>query len=176
MPLGEAVEVAHRDADVEVVGAQGGVGNSLGERDRARDDDGRIVRLPTLSAGLERLERSDAKADEVRWRREMRLVSRASRGVVADAPRRQVGAERAREVAGGDVVGRDDSTGRSPSACSESIAAASRNGRIEAEAGTSTASSAPIEAARRMNRSSSSATWSRCLEQSPRWYSTAPIR
>jgi hypothetical protein len=38
----------------------------------------------------------------------VRLIAGPARGVVADAPRRQVGAEGAGEVAGADVVGGDD--------------------------------------------------------------------
>jgi hypothetical protein len=44
----------------------------------------------------------------MRRRRQVRLVSGAARRVVADPARRQVGAERARQVAGADVVGGDD--------------------------------------------------------------------
>ena len=57
------------------------------------------ARRSRLAVG-ERVERADPQADEVRRRGEVGLVAGAARGVVADAPRRQVGAELAGEVAG----------------------------------------------------------------------------
>ena len=79
----------------EALGAKRGVGHGLGERDRAGDDD---RRLSELAAGGQGVEGGDPKADEVRRRRDVRGVARAARGVVADAARRQVGAELASEV------------------------------------------------------------------------------
>ena len=86
--------------------AQRGVGDRLGERDGAGDDDRRLVAVRRL--GGERIERPDPQPDQVRRRRQVRLVAGAARRVVADPARRQVGAERAGEVAGADVVGGDD--------------------------------------------------------------------
>ena len=77
--------------------------------------------------GGERVERADPQADQVRRRRQVRLVAGPARRVVADPARRQVGAERAGEVAGADVVGGDDQR-RAPARAprSESSSAASR--------------------------------------------------
>jgi hypothetical protein len=86
--------------------AQRGVGNGLGERHRRGDDDRRLVARRRL--GRERVEGPDAQAHQMRRRREVGLVARPARRVVADPPRRQIGADRAGEVAGADVVCGDD--------------------------------------------------------------------
>ena len=83
---------------------QRGVGDRLGERHRARDDDRRLV---AVAGPGERVERPDPQPDQVRRRRQVRLVAGPARRVVADPARGQVGAERAGEVAGADVVGGD---------------------------------------------------------------------
>ena len=91
----------------------------------------------------ERVERPDPQADEVRRRRQVRLVAGPARRVVADPARGQVGAERAGEVAGADVVGGDDQRRRGRRAPpSASSSAASRYGLIGPEARRSTASPA----------------------------------
>ena len=85
---------------------QGGVGDRLGERDRAGDDQRRrLVASPALAG--QRVERGDPQPDEVGRRRDVGLVAGPARRVEADRPRREEGAEVARQVAGGAVVGGD---------------------------------------------------------------------
>ena len=86
--------------DREAGRAQGGVGNGLGERGGAGDDD-RVV------FAAERVERVDPQPDQVRRRGDVGGVAGAARGVEADPARRQVGAQVGGEVAGGAVVGAD---------------------------------------------------------------------
>jgi hypothetical protein len=81
------------------------VGTRPPARAGARHDD---RGLPASAGSRERVESSDPQPDEVRRRREVRLIARAARRVVADPPRGQVRPELAREVAGADVVGGDD--------------------------------------------------------------------
>ena len=69
----------------------------------ARCSAGSWLRLSTV----EGVQGADAKADQVRRRRQVRLVPGPPRGVVADPSRRQVRAEGAGQVAGADVVGGD---------------------------------------------------------------------
>ena len=85
-------------AEREAGRAQRGVGNRLGERDGAGDDDRRLA-SPRAVAD-ERVERGDPQADEVRRRRQVGLVAGAARRVVADAAGRQVGAELGRRDRG----------------------------------------------------------------------------
>ena len=122
--LGDVAEVdLLAPVEDEARRAQRGVGDRLGERDRAGDDDRRLVARRRL--GRERVERADPQADQVRRRRQVRLVAGAARRVVADPARRQVGAERAGEVAGADVVGGDDqrrARRRAPRSASSSAA------------------------------------------------------
>jgi hypothetical protein len=92
----------------EPLGSQRGLGHRLGQRDRARDDDRLAVRRPPAAVRRERVERPDPQPDQVRRRCQVRLVAGAARGVVADPARREVGAERAGEVASADIVGGDD--------------------------------------------------------------------
>jgi hypothetical protein len=100
--LGQIDLVADRDR--EPGGSKRRVRDPLGEGDGAGDDH-RVV----LAGGAgERVERGDPKADQVRRRRQVRLVSGSPGGVVPDPARRQVRAQRPGEVAGGDVVGSDD--------------------------------------------------------------------
>ena len=91
----------------EALGAQRRVRNGLGERDGAGDDYGRLVGV----GRCERVQGRDPQAHEVRRRRDVRGVARAAGRVVVDAPRRQVSAQLAGEVAGADVVGGDDHDG-----------------------------------------------------------------
>ena len=93
------------DAQREAVRAQRGVGDLLAQRD-GRDDDDRRLRAGALVE--HRVERGDAEADEVRRRREVRLVGDAAARVEADGPRAQPRAQVGGEVARGPVVGRDD--------------------------------------------------------------------
>jgi hypothetical protein len=90
----------------EAGGAQRGVGDGLGEGNGRGDDDRRLVTRGRLRR--ERVERADPQPDEVRRRRQVRLVAGAAGGVVADPARRQIGAEAAGQIPGGDVVGGDD--------------------------------------------------------------------
>ena len=93
LPLGER----------EAGGAQRCVRHRLGEGDGAGDHDRRL-----LGAGAdERVEGGDPQPDEVRRRRQVRLVAGAARRVVADAARREVGAELGGEITGAAVIGGD---------------------------------------------------------------------
>ncbi len=93
LPLGER----------EAGRAQRCVGHRLGEGDGAGDHDRRL-----LGAGAdERVEGGDPQPDEVRRRRQVRFVAGAARRVVADAARREVGAELGGEVTGAAVIGGD---------------------------------------------------------------------
>ena len=75
----------------------------------ARDDDhGRLVARVGAVRLQQRVERRDAQADEVRRRREVRLVGDAAARVEAHGPRVQPGAQVGREVAGLAVVAGDD--------------------------------------------------------------------
>ena len=87
--------------DGEAGRAQRGVGDRLGERDGAGDDD-------RVGLRRERVEGVDPQADQVRRRGDVGGVAGAARGVVADPARRQVGAQVGRQVAGGAVVGGDE--------------------------------------------------------------------
>ena len=104
--LADLVEVEQvADADGEGVRAQRRVGHLLAQRDRADHDDRRLLAVGALRE--QRVERGDAQADEVRRRREVRLVGHAAAGVEAHRarvePRAQVGGEVARLA----VVARD---------------------------------------------------------------------
>ena len=90
--------------DLEAVRAEVGVGDLLGERDGGGDEDGGLV-------PEQRVERGDAQADEVRRRREMRLVAHAARRVEAHRARREEGLQVGGEVARGAVVAGDDQRG-----------------------------------------------------------------
>ena len=84
--------------------AQLGVGDLLRQRDGADHDDGRLAR----GVGLDqRVQRRDAQADEVRRRREVRLVGDAARGVEAHRARAQPGAQVGRQVPRAPVVAGD---------------------------------------------------------------------
>ena len=105
-------EVAHAvveveqvaDAQREGVRAQARVGDLLGERDGGHDDDRRRG-----AAGFqERVQRRDAQADEMRRRREVRLVRDAAARVEAHPPRVQPRAQVAGEIARLAVVAGDD--------------------------------------------------------------------
>jgi hypothetical protein len=88
------------------VRAQRGIGHLLRQRDGGDDHD---RRLAPLAAIQQRVERRHAQADEVRGRREVRLVRDAAAGVEAHRarpqPRAQVGGEVARRAV---VAGDDD--------------------------------------------------------------------
>src|SRR3954451_7002490 len=91
----------------EAVGAELGVRDLLAQGDRGDDDDGRLAVRVVAGArvvGEQRVERRDAEADEVRRRREVRLVRDAAARVEAHGARgepvAQVGGEVAR-LAGG---------------------------------------------------------------------------
>ncbi len=85
-------------------GTQRGIGDRLGERDGARDDDRRLAAVATG----ERVEGGDAQTHEVRRRSDVGGVPRPARGVIARPPRAEIRARLTREVAGRAVVGRDD--------------------------------------------------------------------
>ena len=108
--LGDAlVEVEQlADAQPERVRAQRRVGHLLAQRDGGHDDDRRVVARGARFRLQQRVERRDAQADEVRRRREMRLVGDAAAGVEAHRPRVQPGAQVGREVARLAVVAGDD--------------------------------------------------------------------
>ncbi len=93
------------DAQDEAVRAQGGIRDLLRQRDGADDDDGRCM---VLAFSQQRVERRDAQADEMRRRREMRLVRDAPRRVEAHRPRREPSAQVGREIARVAVVAGDD--------------------------------------------------------------------
>ena len=100
----EQVALAQREA----VRAQLGVRDLLAERDGGHDDH----RLLGARRGVgQRVERGDPEPDEVRRRREVRLVGDAAARVVADRPRSQPGPQVLREVARGAVVAGDDHGG-----------------------------------------------------------------
>ena len=73
------------------------------------DHDDRL--LGALRRVGQRVERGDAQADEVRRRRQMRLVGDAAARVVADRARRQPGAQVGGEIARGAIVADDDQRG-----------------------------------------------------------------
>ena len=103
-PLGHLLEVEQLALrDLEAVRAQRGVGHLLAERRDGRDHDARPP------ASRKRVERRDPQADEVRRRREVRLVPHAARRVEPHGPRReeclQVGGEVARRAV---VAGHDE--------------------------------------------------------------------
>ena len=102
----EVEQLAH--AQRERVRAQRRVGHLLRERHRARPRP-RAARLARVRSLLrqQRVERRHAQADEMRRRREVRLVGDAPRGVVAHAPRRQPGAQVRGHVARRAVVADD---------------------------------------------------------------------
>ena len=103
--LADLVEVEQvADADGEGVRAQRRVGHLLAQRDRADDDDRRLLAVGAL--GQQRVERGDAQADEVRRRREVRLVGDAAAGVEAHGPRLEPRAQVGGEVARLAVVAR----------------------------------------------------------------------
>ena len=103
--LGDLVEVEQvADADGEGVRAQRRVGHLLAQRDRADDDDRRLLALGSL--GQQSVERGHAQADEVRRRREVRLVGDAAAGIEAHAARLEPRAQVGGEVAGLAVVAR----------------------------------------------------------------------
>ena len=86
--------------------AQRRVGDLLAQRDGGDDDDRRLLAVGAL--GQQRVERGDAQADEVRRRREVRLVGDAAAGVEAHGPRREPRAQVGGEVARLAVVAGDD--------------------------------------------------------------------
>ena len=89
-----------------------GVGDLLAERDRGDDDDRRLLVRVVVARVLEqRVERRDAQADEVRRRREVRLVGDAAARVEAHRARGEPVAEVGGEVAGLAVVAGDDERG-----------------------------------------------------------------
>ena len=99
--LGDRAEVDLVPAgDDEAGGPKRGVGDGLGERHGAGDDD-------RVTALAERVEGIDPEADEVRRRGDVRGVAGPPRRVEPDPARRQVGGEVGGEVAGGAVVGAD---------------------------------------------------------------------
>ena len=91
--------------DLEAVRAQVGVGHLLGERCGARHHHSGAL-------GVEQgVESGDAQTDEVRRRRQVRLVAHAARRVEAHLARREVGLEVGRQVARGAVIARDHERG-----------------------------------------------------------------
>ena len=90
--------------DLETLRAQVGVGHLLGERARAGDEHGGL--LPE-----QRVERGDTQPDEMRRRREMRLVAHAARRVEAHPARTQKGPQVGGQVTGGAVVAGHDERG-----------------------------------------------------------------
>jgi hypothetical protein len=94
----EVQELAHPQR--EAMRAQSGVGHLLAERDRADDDDRRLL----VPFGEEGVERRDAQPDEVRRRDEVRLVGDPPRRVEANRSGRQPGAQVHGQVARGAVV------------------------------------------------------------------------
>jgi hypothetical protein len=115
-----AADVAHRDEllgdlaevdqaallDRERVRAQRRVGDLLAERDGGDDHDRRL--LAGLALVEQRVDRGDPQADEVRRRREVRLVGDAAARVEAHGPRRQPRGHVGGEVARLAVVAGDD--------------------------------------------------------------------
>ena len=94
----------------EAVRAQLRVGDLLAEGGGGDDDDRGVARTAgdTLH---QRVEGADAEADEVRRRREARLVADAAARVEADGPRGQVGLQVGGQVARRAVVAGDDERG-----------------------------------------------------------------
>ena len=88
----------------ERVRAQRRVGDLLAQRHRADDDDRRLLAVRAL--GEQGVERGHAQADEVRRRREVRLVGDAAAGVEAHRPRLEPRAQVGGEVARLAVVAR----------------------------------------------------------------------
>ena len=84
--------------------AQRGVGHLLAQRHRADHHDRRL--LPVGALGEQGVERGHPQADEVRRRREVRLVGDAAAGVEAHRARLEPGAQVGGEVAGLAVVAR----------------------------------------------------------------------
>src|SRR3954454_8815388 len=98
----------------EAVGAELGVRDLLAQGDRGDDDDGRLaVRVVAFACvvGDQRVERRDAEADEVRRRREVRLVRDAAARVEAHGARGEPVAQVGGEVARLAVVAGDDERG-----------------------------------------------------------------
>jgi hypothetical protein len=101
-------EIVGDDAEVDLLALgdrepgrpQGGIGDGLGQRRGAGDDD-------RVGFGGERVERVDPQPDQVRRRRDAGGVAGPARGVEADPARRHVGAQVGGEVAGRAVVGAD---------------------------------------------------------------------
>ena len=83
------------------------IGDFLRQRNRADHDHGRVA----LGGVDERVERRDPQPDEMRRRRQMRLVGHATARVVADRPRLEPRPKPGREVAGGPIVAGDDDRG-----------------------------------------------------------------
>ena len=109
---GDLVEVEQvADAQPERLRAQRRVRDLLAQRDGGDDDDRRLG-VGAL-VGQQRVERGDAQADEVRRRREVRLVGNAAARVEAHRPGREPVAQVGGEVARLAVVGRDDQRGPS---------------------------------------------------------------
>ena len=130
--LVEVEQLAH--AQRERVRAQRRVGHLLRQRHRADHDHRRLELVGVPSRGQQRVERRDAQADQVRRRREVRLVGDAARGVVAHPPRRQPGAQVGRQVARGAVVADDHQRrARARGVGPMSASAAIRYGRSEAD-------------------------------------------
>ena len=107
--LVEVEELA--DPERERVRAELRVGDLLAERDGGDDDDRRLLAGVALLVLEQRVEGGDAEADEVRRRREVRLVRDAAARVEAHGARREPVAEVGGEVAGLAVVARDDERG-----------------------------------------------------------------
>ena len=107
--LVEVEQVAH--AQPERLRAQRRVGDLLAERDGRDDDDRRLGRSVRRTVRQQRVERGDAQADEVRRRREVRLVGDAAARVEAHRPRSEPVAQVGGQVAGLAVVGGDDQRG-----------------------------------------------------------------
>ena len=100
------------DLQREGVRSELGVGDLLAERDRGDDDDRRLLLRVVVARVFEQgIERGDAEADEVRRRREVRLVRDAAARVEADGPRREPVSEVGGEVTGLAVVAGHDERG-----------------------------------------------------------------
>ena len=129
-PLERLVEVELlADRDREAVRAQLRVGDPLHQRDGACDHDRRLA----VGRLEQRVERGDPQADEVRRRREVRLVAHAAGRVEAHGRGAQERAQVEREVAGHAVVGGDDQRRAAARTASDSSSAAIRNGRSDAD-------------------------------------------
>ncbi len=110
-------EVAHAvieveqvaDAQAEGVRAQARIGDLLAERDRRHDHHRRLGAPSGARVRLqERVERRHAQADEVRRRRQVRLVGDAAARIQAHGSRMQPRTQVAGEVARLAIVARDD--------------------------------------------------------------------